>query len=215
MVVVKRFTFGPFAENTYVVWDQETKETAIVDPGCIVEREQDKLLSFLDEHDLFLKYLIITHGHIDHIAGCAFIKDKFNPPFYAPMDDIELLGSFQEQGEAFGVVIQRPPYPDESIDLKKRLSLGKSYMNFLYTPGHTPGEYCIYFPNEQFCLTGDVLFKGSIGRTDLWGSDYEKLMDSINNKLLTLPDEVVIYPGHGESSKIGIEKRDNQFLNLM
>jgi glyoxylase-like metal-dependent hydrolase (beta-lactamase superfamily II) len=112
----------------------------------------------------------------------------------------------------FDISLDKPPKPDELITEKSELSIGKSKMKFLFTPGHTPGEFCIYLDNEKICITGDVLFKESIGRTDLWGGDYDTLINSIQTKLLTLPDDVVIYPGHGESSTIGYEKQNNPFI---
>jgi glyoxylase-like metal-dependent hydrolase (beta-lactamase superfamily II) len=111
-----------------------------------------------------------------------------------------------------GVEIEKLPMPDEFITEELMLNIGDTVPEFLFTPGHTPGEYCIYFEKEKFCLTGDVLFKGNIGRTDLWGGDYRILFDSIKQKLFTLPDDTLIYPGHGENSEIGFEKRSNPFL---
>jgi glyoxylase-like metal-dependent hydrolase (beta-lactamase superfamily II) len=113
----------------------------------------------------------------------------------------------------FSLSIEQPPLPDKIINEQTELYLGKSRLNFLFTPGHTPGEVCIYLKDEKICITGDVLFKEGIGRTDLWGGDYDTLINSIHLKLLSLPDETKIYPGHGEKSTIGDEKINNPFLN--
>ena len=212
MVKVKVFTFNLFSENTFVLWDDETKESAIIDPGTSSSDEETILAEFISLKNLKVKYLINTHCHIDHILGCKFIKEKFNPAYYAPEKDLPLLEHAKEQAMMFNISLDKPPKPDELITVDTELSLGKSKMKFLFTPGHTPGEFCIYLEDEKICITGDVLFNESIGRTDLWGGDYDTLINSIQTKLLTLPDDVVIYPGHGETSSIGYEKQNNPFI---
>jgi glyoxylase-like metal-dependent hydrolase (beta-lactamase superfamily II) len=213
MVKVKKFVFNPFQENTFVVWDDRTKECAIIDPGCSDELEENELAEFIADNNLITKYLINTHCHLDHIWGCRFVKEKFQPVYFIPEDDLTLLKNAGTQAETFGIQFKDPPFPDDFISEKIILTLGRSSINFLFTPGHTPGEFCLYFPDEQFCIVGDVIFKDSIGRTDLWGGDYETLIDSIKSKLLSLNDDVVIYPGHGEESTIGRERTQNPFLN--
>lgn len=212
MVNVKVFTFNLFSENTIVLWDDETKEAAIVDPGTSTQNEQNLLNDFISSENLKVKFLINTHCHIDHILGCKFVKEKYNPIYYIPENDIPLLEHAQEQATMFDIILDELPKPDNLITETTKLSLGNSLLKFLFTPGHTPGEYCIYLEKEKICITGDVLFNESIGRTDLWGGNYNTLIDSIEKKLLLLPDEVVIYPGHGESSTIGYEKQNNPFL---
>ena len=213
MLVIKSFVFNLFSENTFIVWDEGSKESAVIDPGCSNENEEEKLEKYIVENGLNIKYLINTHCHIDHVLGCTFVKDRFSPKYYIPEKDLFLLESANLQASAFNLKINKKPKPDLYLTEDTRLSLGRSQMSFLFTPGHTPGEYCIYFPVEAFCITGDVLFKNSIGRTDLWGGDYDTLLDSIHTKLFSLPDNVIIYPGHGESSKIGLEKSENPFLH--
>jgi glyoxylase-like metal-dependent hydrolase (beta-lactamase superfamily II) len=213
MLVVKSFVYNMFSENTFVIWDEASKESAIIDPGCSTEDEEQKLDKYVSENKLIVKYLINTHCHIDHILGCKFVKEKYNPDFYAPEKDLPFIKRAEVQAAAFGLDIDNPPLPDKFLSEDLSLNLGKSILYFLFTPGHTTGEYCIYFKKEAICVTGDVLFKNSIGRTDLWGGDYNTLISSIEHKLFTLPDNVIIYPGHGESSKIGVEKRENPFLN--
>jgi hydroxyacylglutathione hydrolase len=212
MLVIKKFIFNPFSENTYVVWDEETNEGMIVDPGCSDDSEENDLENFIQTRNILIKYLIITHCHVDHILGCRFVKEKYAPVYLVPEDDLPLLKEAKTQASAFGLNIEIPPFPDDHIQEDSNISLGNTKVKIIFTPGHSPGEHCLYFEKEKFCITGDVLFKNSIGRTDLWQGDYSTLMDSIKNKLLTLPDDVVIYPGHGESSKIGIEKKENPFL---
>ena len=212
MLKIKIFTFNSFSENTFVIWDDDTKETAVIDPGTSSAEEEKILSNFISNEKLFVKYLINTHCHIDHILGCKYVKENFKPVYLAPEKDLPLLEHAQQQASMFNISLEEPPMPDEFINEQLELFLGKIKMNFLFTPGHTPGEFCIYFEEVKICIVGDVLFKESIGRTDLWGGDYNTLLKSIEEKLLKLPDDVVIYPGHGDSSTIGYEKQNNPFL---
>jgi glyoxylase-like metal-dependent hydrolase (beta-lactamase superfamily II) len=199
-------------ENTYVLWDEESKECAVIDPGCNSETEEKLLERFIAENKLHVKYLIATHGHLDHVAGCAFIKGKYNPEYLIPENDLPLHENAAEQAAAFRMKMKTPPKPDKYISEDLNLLLGAENLKFISTPGHTPGGFCIYVPYEGLCITEDVLFENSIGRTDLWGGDHELLIKSIMNKLFVLPDETIIYPGHGEKSTIGEEKSHNPFL---
>lgn len=213
MIQIQKFTFNLFSENTYVLWDDVSKDCAIVDPGCSDSSEEVELESLIKEKSLTVKYLINTHCHIDHILGCEFVKKKFNPIYFAPELDTPLLQNANMQASFVGMDFSISILPDEYITEDKKLYIGKTELSFLFTPGHTPGEFCIYISNIKTCITGDVLFFDSIGRTDLWGGNYDLLIESINEKLLSLPDETIIYPGHGELSTIGREKKLNPFLN--
>lgn len=212
MIKIKIFVFNPFSENTFIVWDDFSKEGAVIDPGCLESYEKDELAEFIEFNGIELKYLINTHCHLDHIFGNSFIKAKFNPVFYAPELDIPLLKNCKRQAAQFGITFDDSPLPDELISEDTAIHLGGFPLSFLFTPGHTPGEYCIYFEKDKFCITGDVLFNESIGRTDLWGGDYNTLLNSIREKLFNLPGETVIYPGHGEQSTIEHEKNFNPFF---
>jgi len=212
MIHVKKFTFNMFYENTYILFDDDSKECAVVDPGCSTDKEENLISTFIQNHNLFVKYLINTHCHIDHILGCEFIKQKYNPIYLAPEKDIPLLENASMQADWVGMDFSISILPDEFLDENKKLMLGKSAIEFIFTPGHTSGEFCIYCAESNFCITGDVLFFNSIGRSDLWGGDYDLLLKSIKEKLLILPDNTKIYAGHGEESTIGREKRENQFL---
>ncbi len=213
MLKIKKFIFSPFSENTFVVWDEKSCDTCVVDPGCNSQHEENELEAFIADSELNIKYLINTHCHIDHILGNSFVKGKYTPLFLAPEKDVFLLEKAEEQAVLFNIEMKLSPMPDNFIDEKDNVMLGKIKGEFIFTPGHTPGEYCLYFGDEKTCFTGDVLFREGIGRTDLWGGNYNTLIQSINEKLLTLPDEVRIYPGHGESSTIGHEKTNNSFLS--
>jgi len=209
---IKIFVFSPFQENTFVIWDEVTNKSCIIDPGCYSTSEEEELKNFITSNKLTVKYLINTHCHIDHIFGNSFVKNEFNPKFLAPKEDVPLLEMAIEQGKQFGIKVKPSPLPDDFIEESQPIRLGDVELKFLFTPGHTPGEYCIYIPSESICITGDVLFKESIGRTDLWRGNFETLINSIKTKLLILPDETAIYPGHGGSSTIGYEKEHNSFL---
>lgn len=212
MIKIQKFVFNPFLENTYIVWDDVSKDAIIIDPGCSNNHEEKLLSEFINNYKLSLNIIINTHCHIDHIFGNYFLKQKYNAKLIAPEKDLFLLDIMKEQAENFGVKFIPSPYPDELLTDDLKLNLGKSKINFLFTPGHTPGEYCIYFEDEKICFTGDVLFKGSIGRTDLWGGSYVELLNSIKTTLFNLPDDVRILPGHDEESTIGYEKKSNPYL---
>jgi glyoxylase-like metal-dependent hydrolase (beta-lactamase superfamily II) len=212
MITVKKFVFNPFYENTYIVYDNDTREAAVIDPGCYDDIEKKKLMDTIDENQLIIKYLVNTHCHIDHIFGNSFIKEKYNPVFIAPEEDFFLLDLMVEQGNLYGTPLSPSPNPDQFITESMKFCLGNLCGKFLHVPGHSPGGYCLYFGSEKICFTGDVLFKGSVGRTDLWRGDFDILIKSIRDKLFTLPDDVKILPGHESYSTIGYEKSNNQFL---
>jgi len=212
MIKIRKFTFNPFFENTFVIIDNTSNDALVVDPGCYNKEEEQVLSDFILSRGLKVNYLINTHCHLDHIFGCQFIKEKYDTIYLAPEGDLPLLKNAVMQAEMFGVEIKKPPLPDKFLSEDLEIALNKSNIKFIFTPGHTPGEYCLYFAEENFLISGDVLFKESIGRTDLWGGDYDTLMNSINEKLLTLPDDVLVYPGHGEETTIGYEKSYNPFL---
>ena len=209
---IKRFTFNPFMENTFVVWDVKSHEAAVVDPGMSDEIEELEIKSFIEENSLDIICLINTHCHIDHVLGCSYIKENYNPVYYIPEKDLPLYNNAGKQAEMFGITMNKLPKVDKYLTESEKLLLGNESFSNLFTPGHSPGEFCLYFDESKFCITGDVLFRESIGRTDLYGGDYDTLIDSIKTKLLTLADDIVIYPGHGEESTIGYEKLHNPFL---
>jgi len=212
MIKLQEFIFNAFSENTFVIWDEASLEAAIIDPGCYDEYEKNQLKNFIESNHLTPKYLINTHCHIDHIVGNAFIKKEFDVEFIIGENDIFLLNIQFDQAYQFGFEMEKSPEPESYLSEDKIIKLGDSEIKSLFTPGHSPGEFCLYCVKEKFCITGDVLFREGIGRTDLWGGDYDAIVNSIQNKLFTLPDETVIYPGHGESSSIGYEKMHNPFI---
>ena len=162
MVRVEQFTFNPFSENTFILWDDETTDASVIDPGMSTLDEQQTLTDFIQKQKLNIKYLINTHCHIDHILGCKFVKEKYNPVYYAPEKDLVLLDNATRQAEMFDIIFENPPKPDMLISDESEIYLGQSKIKFLFTPGHTPGEYCLYLDKEKICFTGDVLFKEQI-----------------------------------------------------
>ena len=212
MLKIQRYVFSPFSENTYIIWDEESKDGAVIDPGCYDAKERETVDDFIEGNSINLKYLVNTHCHIDHIFGNAYIKGKYNPLYIAPEKDLFLLDLMIDTAKNYNVNITPSPKPDKFISEEFELVLGALKGNFIFTPGHTPGEYCLYFKSEKVCFTGDVLFNGSIGRTDLWGGDTDTLLESIHNKLLILPGDVVLYPGHDSRTTIGDEIKYNPFL---
>jgi hydroxyacylglutathione hydrolase len=211
MIKIEAFVFNPFSENTYIVFDSETKDGFVVDPGCSDKREEEEFDNFIVGNDIKLKYLFNTHGHIDHILGNLYVKNKYSPAFYFPQKELNFFHIMANEAYKYGVNYNMPPLPDMFFDESIKLKLGNSLINFISTPGHSPDEYCIFLPNEKICFSGDVLFKESIGRTDLWEGDYHKLIFSITQKLYTLPKETVVFPGHGDCTTIEYELMNNPF----
>ena len=213
MIEVKTFTFNPFSENTYVAWEKESKEAVVIDPGCFSLKEENELKDFIIEKQLDVKYLFNTHCHLDHIFGNNFVLKEFTPQYFIPELDKALLENAPTQARLFGMEMSKVKSTENFLSEDSSFWVGKEEIKFLSTPGHSPGEFSIYFPESELCFTGDVLFENSIGRTDLFGGNYQTLMKSIQNKLFTLRDETKIFHGHGGNSTIGREKRDNPFFN--
>ncbi len=209
---IKKFVFNIFAVNTYVVWDETTKEALIIDPGTSSPEEEKELKDYIAGENLNIKYFLNTHCHIDHIFGNALIKENYCAKFLAPQGDIFLLDLMVDHAGDFGVTMKPSPKPDELILESLIINFGAIPVKFISTPGHTPDGYSIYFKEEKVCFTGDTLFSESIGRTDLWGGDHNTLIASIQQKLFSLPQDVRIYAGHGDESTIGYEKNNNPFL---
>jgi hydroxyacylglutathione hydrolase len=211
MIKIKTFVFNSFQENTYVLSD-ETNICVIVDPGCNNPEEKKELTDYLKKEQLVPKAIINTHGHIDHVLGCRFLHDELKLPFYAHQDEVILIEKAQELGVFFGVSVEPPPMPDHYLNDDQKFTFGNSTLLVSHVPGHSPGSVSFYSSKDNFVITGDVLFSGSIGRTDLPGGDYNMLIRSIKSKLLILPRDVMVFPGHGPSTTIGIEIDTNPFL---
>lgn len=210
---VSRFIFNMFGVNTYVLWDPESLEAAIVDPGMIDGRENEALDNFIGKHRLKVTHLINTHSHLDHIFGNAYVKEKYGLKIKAHPEDEFLATDLPNQAKRFGIQLPLTPQRTE-VELHDgdTLFLGKERIEIISVPGHSPGSIALYCPESNFVITGDALFAGSIGRTDLPKGNQATLIDSIQKKLMTLPDSTVILPGHGGESTIGREKLANPFI---
>lgn len=211
MIRIEAFTFNPFQENTYVVHD-ETGACIIVDPGCYTVPEQEELRRFIIDNGLRPVRLINTHAHIDHILGNGFVSRTWNIPLEMHKDDVELLRSAPLYGDLWGIRPEPSPEPSTLLSEGDEIRFGNSTLDVLFVPGHCPGHIALYEKIGGHLIAGDVLFQGSIGRTDLPGGDLTVLLASIRNKLFSLPDETVVYPGHGPVTSIGEERTTNPFL---
>jgi glyoxylase-like metal-dependent hydrolase (beta-lactamase superfamily II) len=211
MITIKRLEFNLFSENTYVISD-DTGECMIVDPGCQEPEEQDLLLDYFKEKHLKPVKIVNTHCHIDHILGTAFLHDHFKLPFLIHPQEKPLLTASIAQGELFGLEVQTPPEPTDYLNEGDTVTFGNSMFEVIHIPGHSPGGIVLLNKDQRCMFTGDVLFRGSIGRTDLPGGDYDSLVSSIRQKLLILDPEIRVYPGHGPDTTIGIENQSNPFF---
>lgn len=211
MIQIEKFTFNPVQENTYILYD-ETGECIIIDAGCYFENEQKELDDFISEKNLKPVKLVNTHCHFDHILGVTYCRTKYNIPFFASEKDVFLIERAVAQGDMFGVPLESIEGPDEFIDEGDKISFGDSELELLSVPGHSPGSLVIHEPQQKFIIAGDVLFYGSIGRTDLPQGSYDQLVHNIKTKLLILPEETMVYSGHGPETNIGFEKKSNPFL---
>ena len=211
-MTVKTFTFNPFQENTYLVYD-ETKEAVVIDAGCLQPFEKEKLKNYIDEHQLILKRVINTHLHLDHQFGNKFLFDTYGLAPEACKEDEFLLATVVEQARSFGFPVSEEAQPIGSYIVENQeIKFGNSSFVSLFVPGHSPGSMAFYSAKDEVLFSGDVLFKGSIGRTDLPRGDYATLIQSIQKKLLPLPDSTLVYSGHGPTTSIGAEKVSNPFL---
>ncbi|MCC6549200.1 MAG: MBL fold metallo-hydrolase [Ignavibacteriaceae bacterium] len=212
LICLKSITCNPFAENTYILWDDETKDGVIFDPGCSDTQEEYELSSFILEHKIQLRGVLNTHCHLDHVWGNPFVKETWGVPLYVPKDELPLLRSAKKQGQSFGLLLPDQPEPDIIIQEEGLFEIGSIKLRAIFTPGHAPGEYCFLAEGTGVLLAGDVLFEESIGRTDLPGGNHKTLLLSIREKLFTLPGSTKVYPGHGNPTTIEHEKSYNPFL---
>lgn len=208
---LKAFTFNPFSENTYVLW-AANGEGVIVDPGNFDRHETEELLSFVEQNQITIKEIILTHAHIDHVFGCADICAHFNVGLRLHKSDLFLLEHAEATGQMYGIPVKTPPVPSAWFEDGDVYEIGGEILTVLHTPGHSPGSVSFYSEKDNFVVSGDVLFKMSIGRTDLPMGNYEELIQSIRTRLLTLPDNCMVYSGHGPATEIGFEAKHNPFL---
>jgi hydroxyacylglutathione hydrolase len=211
MIQIQSFTFNPFGENTYVLYD-ETGEAIIIDPGCYEKREFDQLYDFIATHALKPVKVVNTHAHIDHVLGVSAVKRKYGIPFYLHPLDEPLLRAVKSYASNYGFVQFDEPEIEFKLNEGDEVTFGNSTLKTIFVPGHAPGHVAFVSEEDHFVIAGDVLFRQSIGRTDLPGGNFEVLINSIRTQLFTLPDDFAVYAGHMEPTTIGFEKRNNPFL---
>lgn len=204
------FTFNPFAENTYVISDDN--ECVIIDPGCYDAREFEQLQSYIQASGLTPTKVVLTHAHLDHIFGLQRCLTAFDIPYYMHNDEKVVLDAAPGVASMYQVYCEPVKTPHITLAEGDRISMGGMTWDIFFTPGHSPGSIVFYQKESQQLIAGDVLFRDSIGRTDLPGGDHATLIKMIKEKLLILPDDTVVYPGHGPSTTIGYERKNNGFL---
>jgi hydroxyacylglutathione hydrolase len=211
MISIQEFTFNPVRENTYILFD-ETKECVIIDPGMYDAEEQNAVVSFITEKDLKPVLLLNTHCHYDHVFGNKFVYDNWGlkPQFHK--GELYVLQAIPGYVPQMGLHYDLSPEPEVFLPEAGKVNFGNSELEIIFAPGHSPAHLCFYADADNFLIGGDVLFYYSIGRTDLPGGNHLQLINSIKNNLFILPDDCVVYPGHGQSTTIGFEKQHNPYL---
>ncbi|WP_439555715.1 MBL fold metallo-hydrolase [Dyadobacter sp.] len=211
MIRVKDFTFNPFSENTYLLYD-ETGECIIIDPGCYEQSEVEELAGFIEAKNLKPVHNINTHAHIDHVLGVAALKRKYNIPFSLHQLDEPLLKAVKTYASNYGFYKFEEPELDSYLKEGEIFRFGNSSLEIIFVPGHAPGHIAFVSHDDRFVIGGDVLFRLSIGRTDLPGGNHATLLESIRNKIFTLPEDYTVYAGHMDATTVGFEKKNNPFF---
>ncbi|MGB1242540.1 MAG: MBL fold metallo-hydrolase [Chitinophagales bacterium] len=211
MIQVLKFTFNPFQENTYLIYD-ETNECVVFDPGCQTSKEKQTLTDVIADLNLKPVILVNTHCHIDHVFGNKFMMETYGLELAIHKGELPVLQSVEMVGRMYNIPVEPSPMPSVFLEEGDELKFGNSSLQIFLTPGHSPASLSFYSAADQFVIAGDVLFREGIGRTDLPGGDFTTLIKSIKTKLFTLEDGVKIYSGHGPETTIGHEKANNVFL---
>ena len=211
MLTIETFTFNPYQENTYLLIDQEGN-CVIIDPGMHSLQEQSYFKDFIVNNNLKPTLLLNTHCHIDHVLGNHFIHENWGlkPNFHE--FEVPVLVSVENYAPQMGFRYATSPIPETFLQDKEIIEFGGHKIEAIFAPGHSPGHLCYYIADQKILIGGDVLFQNSIGRTDLPGGDHQTLLDSIKNRIYTLPEDVEVYPGHGPTTTIGFEKKTNPFV---
>ncbi len=208
MLDIRRWTVGPFAENPYLLACAETGQAVFIDPGD----DAPRLLRAVAEAGVSLQAIVLTHAHLDHVGAVTEMREATGAPVYLHRADDRLLAQAPAYWAAFGRQIDPIRPADHPLEHGDRIAVGRHQLSVIHTPGHTPGSVCFYAPADQKLIAGDTLFFRGVGRTDLPGGDMHALVASIRTRLWELPDETEVYPGHGQSTSIGAERRHNPFV---
>jgi len=205
-MILKKLAVGPIMANCYIIGDESSKKGAVIDPG----EEAHRILETIEGLGLDIRYILATHGHFDHTGGCAALKRELGAEFLIHRDDLTFIEDGRNAARRWGFDIEQPPAPDRFMADGERIEIGDISLEILHTPGHSPGSVCFF--REGMVFAGDTLFRGSIGRTDLRMGSFGDLERSIKTRLYNLPDDTVVYTGHGPDTVIGAEKRHNAFV---
>jgi glyoxylase-like metal-dependent hydrolase (beta-lactamase superfamily II) len=211
MLTIKFFTFSPVQENTYVLYNED-KKALIIDPGCYDNAEKETLSKFISDNGLVVKKLLNTHCHLDHIFGNKWVHETYGMELFLHPEEEKVLAFGPQSGIMWGLPFENYVGPLNFLNAGDEVVLGTDVLKVILAPGHSPGSICFYSEEQKFVIGGDVLFRESIGRTDLPLGDHQTLLNSIRNQLFVLPDDVEVYPGHGPLTTIGYEKKHNPFL---
>ena len=211
MIEIKKFTFNPVSVNAYLLWD-ETKEAVLIDPACYYKEEEAELCFFVLEHDLKIVYILNTHGHFDHLMGNDFAAKTWALPVLIHQGDKFMQDQARQHAQMFGITMANPSSDSGLLTEGEVITFGNSELKVIHVPGHSPGSVAFYSEKDKLVVVGDILFEGSVGRTDLPGGNHELLISGIKEKLMTLDDAVKVCSGHGNDTTIGREKRTNPFL---
>jgi hydroxyacylglutathione hydrolase len=214
MLQVQSFVFNPLQENTYLLFDSITRECVVVDPGCYEQEERYELESFINDNKLNVTLLLNTHCHVDHVLGNYFVKERYKVKLLIHKNDEPVLKAVKVYAPNYGFFQYQETAPDGYLNEGDSITVGTESLSVLFVPGHAPGHVAFYHSNSKQLIAGDVLFYNSIGRTDLPGGHYDTLIQSIHDKIFTLPDDVVVFPGHGPETSVGFEKRTNPFCAI-
>lgn len=210
-IMVKSFVFSPFQENTYVVADDNTREAVVIDPGCYDQAEKEQLADFIASQNLTIRYLLLTHAHLDHVFGAAYVKRKYGVEIYLNELDIHILNDVPTRCQLFGLRGYEHADRDHNLAEGDVIRFGDVELAVVETPGHAPGHVAFINHADRYIIGGDVLFQNSVGRTDLPYGNLAVLLNSIQTKFYTLPDDYVVYAGHMDPTTIGQEKRANPY----
>ena len=211
MFVVKAFTFSPVQENTYVLYNEQ-KQAVLIDPGCYFEQERAELLSFVQQNGLELQLLLNTHCHLDHVFGNKWVHEQFGLELHLHPNEQQVLDFAPTSGLMWNLPFDNYTGPLHFLQEGQKIQVGADELEVLFAPGHSPGHVCFYCRKQDFVIGGDVLFRESIGRTDLPGGNHATLLESIRSQLFILPAATVVYSGHGPATTIGHEQQYNPFL---